>query len=150
MATVFDLLIALGKKIDKAQLSAAEEALKSFLKETVGQGMSPYGEPWQWTKSGDAPPLAKAFQHIKFSKVGSSVRAEIGEPEVYHNYGAGGSTESASAKRDLAYRARKRKGEGGSTNRFHAPKRCILPDGRGMPAELAEKMQFLFDQKAKA
>lgn len=141
-------LLKLGRDVDEALLDAAEAAMKEHFRDTVGAGQDPYGQAWPAAADGSRA-MPKAYQDLIWSRIGSAVRIDLLEEYVYNNFGAGGSTDSKSAARDLRFRARKRAGEGGKASKFHAPKRQILPDDRGLPPILRDKILALFAKRVR-
>lgn len=144
-----ELLAGLGADLEEAASAAIEEGTRAHLRATVGRGVDPYGKPWPSSSEGGQA-LAGAADAVQIRVLrGRAVLLTIAPPWVYQHFGAGGSSgESADARRALAGRARRRKASG-TTNKFHAPARKILPD-EGMPPALEAAITKAFQKRVSA
>jgi hypothetical protein len=123
-------------RLSEEQARRAAPGISAALKRTAAAGTSPSGESWPSTKEGGKA-LAGAAAAIVVEQRGRRVTARIGPPYVFHNYGAGGSSQTKDAKRRRAFGARQRAksaaaGESVAKSKFHAPQRQIIP-GAGDP-----------------
>lgn len=85
-------MIAALRALRDIAASAAEEAaplIEAALKETAAAGTTPDGDRWKPTKGGERP-MVNAADHITVVARGTTVRATLKGPDVFHNYGAGG------------------------------------------------------------
>lgn len=114
---------------EEAATEAAPEVLGA-LQETAAAGTTPSGDPWA-PKADGGRALSNAAKTIKISTKGSQVVATIGPPEGFHNWGAGGSSQTKKAQQARA-RAARAAAKSGKRSKFHAPRRQILP-GPGDP-----------------
>ena len=146
MGSVIDALTRLGSEADELATEAVVEALSEHLKQTLSASSDPYGNSWPAKANGENP-LKNVYSAVLFERIGTSARASIFPPEVYHHYGAGGSVDNKAAKSAMNLRKRRRKAGEVGTNKFHAPRRAIIPDDRGMPDALARKIENLFAKK---
>lgn len=128
------VLSALDHVADLAVETAkrAEEPVRLALAATARAGESPTGEEWAPRQDGSqALPLAGAS--IALARSGPRLKATIGMPYVYHQHGAGGSSQTKEAKRHRA-RTAKAQAASGKKSKFHSPRRQILPaPGDPMP-----------------
>lgn len=136
-----DELAELGESLETLNKRAAEEAgpkLLEAVRKTAGAGQTPEGEAWPPGADGQAV-LTGAANAIVMAVVGPQIQLSIGVPYVFHDRGAGDSSESKAAKRASAERARKH-AESGTRSKFHAPRRQILPDSHEFPKSFAEAL----------
>lgn len=125
------------RTLNEDAAKAAAPLVLEALQETARAGTDPYGVPWPPKKDGGKA-LAGAADAIEISTKGPQVIARIGPPEGYHHWGAGGTSQS---KRAVAQRAaaKRRHKAGGTSSRFHAPPRPILPKAE-IPPRVNEAM----------
>ena len=138
-------LLALGERIDEAAEEAAAEVLKTEIRRSVSAHQSPDGDPWPKREDGGSA-LDGAANKVVYEVSPGFVVAKIGAPEVFHNFGAGGSIESKSAAKGLKYREKRRK-KLGTTNKFHSPKRQILPES--ITPRMERALIIAFQKRAK-
>jgi len=111
---------------------AAEKPVADVARKAAAAGESPSGEPWAPKKDGGKA-LEGAAGAIESSVEGAKVVLTIGKPYVFHNHGAGGSSTTKEAERHRQ-RTTARQASTGTSSKFHAPKRQILPAaGEGVP-----------------
>jgi len=132
--TVASALLRLADRIDREFASAAKAAVENHFDATIARGVDPYGEPWAPAEDGGRA-LPDVRGAVTVTVEGNALIVDLESPYGFHHHGAGGSTESQSAKRSLKFRARKRADAGGTPNKFHAPRRRILFD-EGLPPKL--------------
>lgn len=116
---------------------AAEKPVAAVARASAARGESPSGEAWAPKKDGGKA-LEGAAAAIDSSVDGSKIVLTIGAPFVFHNHGAGGSSTTKEAERHRQ-RTASRQAKSGTSSKFHAPKRQILPGaGEGVPADMKE------------
>lgn len=134
----FDSFIAGVDRLAKMNADvakAAEKPIADVSRASAAAGESPSGEAWPDKKDGGKA-LPGAPGAIESSTTGSRVELKIGKPYVFHNHGAGGSSDSKEAVRHRERSAAKR-AKSGTASKFHAPRRQILPaPGEAIPAEM--------------
>ena len=126
--TAFDAFIASCERLRSLNEDVAKEAEKpvaDVLRANADKGIAPDGSAWP-EKSGGGKALAGAADDVTSSTKRNAILVKIGPPYVFHNYGAGGSSQTKDAKRARA-RHRKKAKESGVKSKFHAPKRQIIP-----------------------
>lgn len=104
----------------------AEDPVRLALAKTAYAGTTPSGEDWEPLADGGKA-LRLAGAAIKMVRSGPRLRATIGKPYVFHNFGAGGSSQTKEARRHRARTAKAQRASG-KKSKFHAPRRQILPD----------------------
>jgi hypothetical protein len=104
---------------------AAEPDVAKAARETANDGETPSGAPWP-EKKGGGRALDGAGDAIKSSVRGNRITLQIGEPFVFHTWGAGGSSTTKKAAESRRRTERKR-AVSGTKSKFHAPRRQILP-----------------------
>lgn len=118
----------------------AEDPVRMALAATARAGTTPSGEDWEPLHDGRAP-LTAAGGAIKMVRSGPRLRATIGMPYVFHQHGAGGTSDTKAAKRHRA-RTAKAQAASGKKSKFHAPRRQILPEqGEPMPKGVREAVE---------
>jgi hypothetical protein len=131
-------LDALARNVDQAVEGAALEGLREHIRATTSAKTDSYGRAWPPGVDGDV--LKNAFANVAIYGGPFYCRARLTTPEVFHHFGAGGSTDTREARRALESRSRKRAKEG-KANRFHAPQRGIIPtDGNGIPPAMRTRI----------
>jgi hypothetical protein len=138
--TVATALLRLADRIDREFASAAKAAVENHFDATIARGIDPYGEPWAPAEDGGRA-LPDVRGAVTVTVEGNALIVDLAAPYGFHHHGAGGSTESQSAKRSLKFRARKR-ADAGTPNKFHAPRRRILFD-EGLPPKLEKTLAEL-------
>lgn len=119
---------------------AAEKPVADIARKSAAAGESPTGTKWAPKKDGgDA--LVQAGEAIQSGIAGTAIVLTIGPPYVFHNHGAGGSSQTKDA-----IRARKataaRQASTGTKSHFHSPKRQILPAaGEPVPEPMKEAIR---------
>ena len=135
-----DAFIQRMSELRNANEAIAKEAEKGVLQavqETASAGQAPDGTPWPALSQGGGQPLAGAAAAITSSTSGSQVLLKIGEPWVYHQHGAGGSSQTERAVKERERKA-KRHAKNGTKSKFHAPQRKIIPEaGDPIPVGIA-------------
>jgi hypothetical protein len=132
-------------KMNQDVAKAAVEPVLEAARATASAGTTPTGEPWAPTKEGGRA-LPNAAGAITGAAKGTRIDIKIPPPLVYHQFGAGGSSQTKEAKR-----ARARAAKSGTTSKFHAPQRQIIPNqGEPIPepmkAAIAETAERVFEK----
>ena len=139
-----DAFIQRMSELRNANEAIAKEAEKGVLQSvrgTASQGQAPDGTPWPALAEGGGQPLAGAAAAIQSSTSGSQVILKIGEPWVYHQHGAGGSSQTERAVKERERKAKKH-AKKGTHSKFHAPQRKIIPEaGDPIPAGAIEAIE---------
>lgn len=118
----------------------AEPGVAAVARASAAAGEAPDGEAWPARKEGGKA-LPGAAAAITSSSKGSRIELKIGAPYVFHNHGAGGHSESKEAVRHRK-RSASEHAKSGTSSKFHAPRRQILPDpGEPIPAEMNDAIQ---------
>ncbi len=123
----------------------AEKPVADVARRSAEAGRAPDGETWAPLANGGGKALKGAAAAITSSAKGTAIRLEIGEPYVFHNHGAGGSSETPNAKRARA-RARRQREATGKASKFHAPKRQILPGPGELPDDMRKAISTTADR----
>lgn len=104
---------------------AGPEVLKA-LQKTVRAQQEPDGTPWPPSSNGGAV-LTQAASAMALTVTKGDIKIRLEAPYVFHDYGAGGQSQSKEALRARA-RAERNRAKGGTKSKFHAPRRKMLPD----------------------
>jgi len=105
---------ALGR-MNAAVAVEAEQPVADVVRRTAARGTTPTGEKWPEKKEGGQA-LEGAAAAVQSSVKGNTIKITIGQPFVFHNYG-------------------------GSSGKFHAPRRQILPDAGTVPDGMREAIK---------
>lgn len=131
-----DRVEQLGRMNERVAV-AAEEPVLEVLQENVARAVAPDGEPWPDRKEGGKA-LRGAGDAIKSSASGNRLTYSLGPPYAFHNWGAGGSSTTKKAESERRRTARRQE-KTGTSSKFHAPKRQILPvAGEKLPETISE------------
>lgn len=122
----------------------AEEDVADVARKSAQAAVDPDGNPWPDREEGGKA-LRGAAAALESRAWGNRIMLSIGPPYVFHNWGAGGSSQTKAAERARA-RASAKRAKSGTQSKFHAPRRQILPEaGEKIP----EKMREAIDAAAK-
>ncbi len=105
---------------------AAEKPVADVVRASATKGTTPDGEAWAPLKDGGKA-LAGAAAAVVSSVKGTRITIAIGKPYVFHHWGAGGSSMTKAAVRDRG-KAKRARASSGTSSKFHAPQRQIIPD----------------------
>ncbi|AKV03189.1 hypothetical protein AKJ09_09852 [Labilithrix luteola] len=118
----------------------AEEPVADVFRENARRGVTPDGDAWP-EKADGGRALPKAADAVESSAQRNRITVKVGAPYVFHNWGAGGSSQTKEAKRRRKHAAKQRE-ESGKKSKFHAPRRQMLPDaGADVPAAVSEVLK---------
>lgn len=130
--------------------AAAEKDVGDALRADLNAGRGPDGAAWPELDGGGRA-LEGAAAALTTETKGARIIFRIGKPWVFHHHGAGGTSTSKDAVRSRARSASKH-AKGGTSSKFHAPRRQILPTfGERIPPKMAaaiQKAAARFFQKA--
>lgn len=148
----FEDFIAGVEKLGEMNRLTAKEAEAGVLaaaRETAAAGQAPDGTSWANRKEGGKA-LTGAAAAIESSTKGARVILKIGPPFVFHNFGAGGSSTTKEAARHRE-RTKARQAKSGTSSKFHAPQRRILPGQNepmpeGIREAIADAAKKVFDR----
>lgn len=136
-------------EMNKLVAQEAEEGILAAARATAAAGQDPSGKAWAPRKEGGKA-LTGAAAAIESSTKGARVVLTIGPPYVFHNFGAGGSSTTKEAERHRE-RTKARQAKGGTSSKFHAPRRQILPGQNepmpeGIRSAIAAAAKKVFDR----
>ena len=118
---------------------AAEKPVADVARASASRGQAPDGTAWAPKVDGGRA-LEGAADAIKSSTKGNTIKLEVGEPYVFHNYGSGGSSTTKAAE-SARKKTRKRQADTGTKSKFHAPQRQILPTADAVPEAMREAIR---------
>lgn len=122
----------MNERVAKEALPAVAEIARS----SPAAGRTPDGEAWPDKQEGGRA-LTKSPDEIEVTTKGNRIVMKIGRPYVYHHHGAGGWSTSKKAEASRKSAERKR-AKSGTTSKFHAPRRQIIPVGDAIPSAMNE------------
>lgn len=124
-------------EINRTVAAEAEKPVADVARASAARGGSPSGKAWAPLKDGGKA-LEGAAAAIESSVDGSKIVLKIGAPYVFHNHGAGGSSTTKEAERHRQ-RTKARQAKTGTSSKFHAPQRQIIPGaGEAVPEPMKE------------
>jgi|GEM_PF-1733002 len=103
----------------------AEKDVADAVRDTARAGTDPYGDAWPALQAGGQA-LKGAADAIQSSVLGRTITLSVEPPYVYHQFGAGGTSQTKAAERARKRAAHKRE-KTGKRSKFHAPQRMIIP-----------------------
>lgn len=131
------------ESLSKMNAEVAKKALApvtSVARETASASKTPTGEAWR-PKKGGGDALVQAGEAIQSSVDGTKIVLKIGAPYVFHQHGAGGSSDTKEATRSRA-RTKAKQAKSGTSSKFHAPQRKIIPSpGDALPSKMADAIK---------
>jgi hypothetical protein len=113
------------RTLNEQVAKAAEAGVKAAARASADAAETPSGEEWPELADGGKA-LRGAGAAIESSTKRNRIDLKIGKPFVFHNHGAGGSSTTKEAVRQRK-RAAAERAKSGTTSKFHAPRRQILP-----------------------
>jgi hypothetical protein len=124
-------------ELNERVAAAAVEPVAGVVRSNIDRNVGPDGEPWPERQEGGKA-LRGASEALTASAKGNRITLSVGPPYAFHNWGAGGSSTTKKAESERR-RTSARQAKSGTTSKFHAPKRQILPiAGEKLPEPIAE------------